>query len=52
MLHSYQYFSTFGSMTAPGSITSQAWKDLLLTKNIHTRKYLINNELLMDVSCI
>jgi hypothetical protein len=40
MLHSSQYFSTLGLMTAPGSHTSQAWEDRFINKNIFTRKYL------------
>jgi hypothetical protein len=49
MLHSSQNFSTLGSMTAPGSHTSQAWKGRFINKNIHTCKYLIIYEFLMYV---
>jgi hypothetical protein len=49
MLHSSQYFSTLGSMTAPGSHASQAWGDRFINKNILTRKYLNIYELLMYV---
>jgi hypothetical protein len=49
MLNSSQYFSTLGSMIAPGNHTSQAWTDRFINKNIHTRKYLITYELLMYV---
>jgi hypothetical protein len=41
MLHSSQYLSALGSMTAPGIHTSEAWKDRFINKNIDTCNYLI-----------
>jgi hypothetical protein len=35
-LHSSQYLSTLGLMTAPGIHTSEAWKDRFINKKIHT----------------